>query len=118
MKIGSTARGLDLAQNRLQTLKPIGLTGRLIPTQTVDAGKPHGDPGFRSGRALQAFKRDLEHQAFGWPMHDLPYRAESVDGVTAHKAIDLQQFLIGKPKISFADRHEFVALLAARPDTE
>ena len=39
-------------------------------------------------RALQALERDLEHQPPVRPMRHLAHRAEALDGVVAHEAVD------------------------------
>jgi hypothetical protein len=49
MTTGSPAPRIDLRKDRLQTLKPIRFTGRLIPAQTVDPGEAHGEPGLVTG---------------------------------------------------------------------
>ena len=41
---------------------------------------------------------------------DLAHRAEAVDGVAAHEAVDLHQLLVGEAEIGLADRHQLVAV--------
>ena len=38
-------------------------------------------------------------------VRDLAHGPESVDGVAAHVAVDLDQFLVGEAEIGLADRH-------------
>ena len=42
----------------------------------------------------------------------LAHRAEAVDGVAAHEAVDLDQLLVGEAEIGLADRHQLVAVVA------
>ena len=99
-------------QHPLQRLEPVGLARRLVPAQPADARKAHREPGLVPGRALQPFERDLQHQALVGLVHDLAHRAEAVDGVAAHEAVDLDQLLVGEAEIGLADRHQLVAVLA------
>ena len=62
------------------------------------------------GRALQAFEGDLEHQALVRLVRHLAHRAEALDGVAAHEAVDLLQLLVGEAEIGLADRHQLVAV--------
>ena len=75
-------------------------------------GKAHGDAGFVPGRALQALERDFQHQALVGLVRHLAHRAEALDGVVAHVAVDLLQLLVGEAEIGLADRHQLVAVLA------
>ena len=46
----------------LQGLQPVGLGGRLVPADAVDAREAHGDAGLVPGRAVDRVERDLEHE--------------------------------------------------------
>ena len=46
-------------------------------------------------------------------VHHLAHRAEALDGVAAHEAVDLHQLLVGEAEIGLADRHQLVAVVAA-----
>src|SRR6266516_5171558 len=105
-------------KHSFQRFEAIGLAGRLVPAQAMDAGKAHGKPGLVPGRTLQALERDFQHQALVGLVHHLAHRPEAVDGVAPHEAIDLEQFLVAEAEIRLADRHELVALGPAPPDPE
>src|SRR5262245_65788929 len=51
-------------------------------------------------------------------MHHFAHRAETLHGVAADKAIDLNELLVGKTEISLANGHQHVAVLALAPDPE
>ena len=51
-------------------------------------------------------------------VHDLAHRAEALDGVAAHEAVDLDQLFVGKAEIGFAHRHKLIAGRACGPDPE
>src|SRR5712691_195590 len=112
------ASGFDLLQDMLKRFQPVGLARRLVPAQPIDAGKAHGEPRLVPGRALQALEGDLEHQPLVGLMHDLAHRTEAVDGIAAHEAVDLDELLIGKAEIGFADRNQHGAVFTLGPDPE
>ena len=49
---------------------------------------------------------DLEHQA----AVGLAHRAEAVDRVLSHMAVDLLQFLVGEARIGLADREQLAGV--------
>src|SRR2546426_3979031 len=106
------AARLDLAEHALERLDAVGLAGRLVPAQPVDAGKAHGEPGFVPGGARQAFERDFEHEALVRLVHDLAHRAEPADRVAPYEPVDLGQLRIGEAEVGFADWDQLVAGLA------
>ena len=55
---------------------------------------------------VDRIERDLEHQA----LVGLAHRAEAVDGVLAHMAVEPFQLLVGEAEIGLADRQQFGAL--------
>ncbi len=55
---------------------------------------------------LQPLEGDLEHQALVAARPHLAHRAEAVDRVVAHEAVELVQFLVGEAEIGLADRHQ------------
>src|SRR5215813_12126132 len=77
------------AEHALQGLEPIGVAGRLVPAQPIDARKAHREAGFVTRGALQALEGHLEHQTLLVLVHDLAYRPEPVDRVAANEAVDL-----------------------------
>src|SRR5947209_5549214 len=49
-------------KHSFEHLEPIGLAGRLVPAQPIDAGETHGDARFMPGRALQPLECDLHYE--------------------------------------------------------
>src|SRR5207248_5797776 len=59
----AAAPRLDPLEHVLERFQPVGLCGRLVPAQAVDARKAHGEPRLVAGRSLQSLESDFEHQA-------------------------------------------------------
>ena len=93
-----------------QALNFVGFFCRLIPTNPVDPREPQSDTGTVTRADVDTVERDFKNEFLA----DFTHRTKSVDGMTAHPAVELQQLFVRKPKIGLADRHD----LAAIPESE
>src|SRR5271165_3724616 len=93
-----------------QVLNFVGFFCRLILTDAVDPRETQSDTGSVTRADVDAVERDFKNEFLA----DFTHRTKSVDGVTAHPAIELQQLFVRKPKIGLADRYD----LAAIPESE
>src|SRR5262249_18712527 len=82
-------RGTFALEHPFQGLQPVGFARRLVPAQPADAGKTHRHAGFVPGGTLQALEGDLHDQALAGLVRHLAHRAEAVDRVAPHIAVDL-----------------------------
>src|SRR5689334_17007747 len=118
VSVGRQCSTLAALQHILQRFKTISLARGLIPAQSADSRKTHGDAGFMAGRALEALERYFQNQPLVRFMRDFAYRPEAIDRISPNEPIDLNQFLIGESKIGLADRHQHFAGLIFTPDPE
>src|SRR3954469_25229680 len=88
MKPSWPIRGTFRAQHLLQRFQPVRLARRLVPAQAADTREAHRDAGFVPGRALQALERDFHDQPLARLMRYFAHRAEAIDGIAPHVAVD------------------------------
>src|SRR5689334_16293302 len=98
-----------------QGFQPVGLGGRLVPADAMDARETHRNAGFVPARGLDGIESDLEDEC----RTDRADGPELLNGVVAHEAVELQHLLVGEAGIGLAHRHELVlAVVAAAPGAE
>src|SRR4051812_28328392 len=85
--------------HRQQRGNAVRLGGRLVGADSADPGEAHRQPRFVACAGVDRIERDFEHQR----LLDLAHRAEALDRVAAHPAVDPFQLLVGEPEIGLAD---------------
>src|SRR3546814_15629317 len=84
---------------------------RLVAADAGYAGKAHGEAGLVPPAFVDAVEGDLQHQR----LFHLPHRAEPVDRVGPHEAVEPFQFLVGEAALRLSHGQQFAL---PRPPTE
>src|SRR4029453_12469329 len=90
---------LTTRQHVLERFQPIGFARGLVPAQPINSGEAHRNTGLMTCRALQSLECHFHHEytiRFGRALAD---RAETIDGIPAHKSVDQDQFFVSKSEI-------------------
>src|SRR4051812_38839177 len=95
-----------LVEHLLQGGELVGFPRRLVPADTIDAGKAHGDARLVAGGALQAFEGDLQHQTEALVSAHGAHGSEAFYRVVAHELVQALQLLVGETEIGLAHRRQ------------
>src|SRR4029434_807429 len=92
-------------RHRHQGLDPIGLMRRLVARSADDPREAHGKTRLMPGRLVDGLEGNLEDKA----SIDLANRAEAVDRVVAHVAVEPLELLISAAEVGLADGKQLLA---------
>src|SRR3546814_19824741 len=87
---------------------------RLVAADAGYAGKAHGEAGLVPPAFVDAVEGDLQHQR----LFHLPHRAETVDRVGPHEAVEPFQFFVGEAAIRLSQGQQFARSEESRVGTE